>query len=419
MTMRKIYYFLITLLITTFIISTQIQAQPVSNKAYTKRVELLGYLREIETIVKNYPILEENWEKPQPDDPQPKGRFQGDSVSRYDKIKRLFQQGLVYYFEQNYVNSYTRLLEAQLETEQLLEDVSQFYINRTEEMLKSALDRKDENDPIDKDVISISIEFGPGSKIRSHQLEPREAPKIQRQYEPKEYHYVLNKYAIEQNISQGYRKLSEAKEHRIKALKFENNLEKYQTLNPTHRKYRIESYLATIHKCREARANALEVFKLKYPYDNYYLTAAETEKQNPDYGDVVKGNNSQVNALAFSEYDQGKDKPIEAKMVYKNNPYVNYKNLNPVFDQRIPEKYKRDAIDILKKVYEEEIDHNIRLRYDPANRAAVKPEITDKAPTSVQKPAPAATTTTKPDAQKTPEPAKKAEPPKKPEPAKK
>lgn len=367
MTMRKIYYFLITLIFTMFIISSHVQAQPVSNKAYHKRVELLGYLRELETIVKNYPILDEKWSKDQvpEDDPQPKGRFQGDNVSRYDRIKRLFQQGMVYYYEQNYVNSYTRLLEAQLEIEQLLEDISQFYINGTEEMLKSALDRKNENDPTDKDVISISIEYGPGSKIREHQLEPREAPKIKRQYEPKEYHYVLNKYAIEQNIAMGYRKLSEAKKHRIKALKFENHLEKHQMLTPKHRKYRIESYLAVIHKCREARANALEVFKLKYPYDNYYLTAAETEEK---YGKLAEGNSTEKSTLKFSEYDEGKKQTTEAAMRYNNNPYVDYKNLNPVFDQRIPEEYKRDAVDLLDKVYEEEIDHNIRLKYDPETR---------------------------------------------------
>ena len=109
---------------------------------------------------------------------------EGERVKRYSEIKKLFQEGLTDYFEGDYSNSYRRFLEAQVDTEQLLEEISEFYIEGTAEILKAAVfikDAKDYEDPafdakegnkkvgdslkdVDRELVDISVEYGRGSK---------------------------------------------------------------------------------------------------------------------------------------------------------------------------------------------------------------------------------------------------------------
>ncbi len=340
----------LVLLISILIGIEQISAEAVSNKAYVKRIELLTYLRFIEPVVKNY---RGNDKDGKPADLNAKQDMEGERVKRYNEVKKLYQEGMIYYFEENYVNAYRRFLEAQLGMEQILEEVTQFYIEKTEEMLKAAIDRKNENNPEDKNLVDISVEYSNTSKIREDQKANREAPLTARMYNPKEFHYVVNKYAIETNMALGYKFLGQAKEARIDALKVEKNLEKHQKLEPTHRKFRIEKYLASIARCRDARSNAINIFKLKYPYDNYYLLTADGKDK------------------------EGKEVVLEGvSMKFRDNPYVNPVNLSPVYDLRIPEKYRRDATDINARVYEEEVDKRINLKWD----AKLKKEMIGDAP---------------------------------------
>ncbi|MCE9499464.1 MAG: hypothetical protein K8R21_03030 [Leptospira sp.] len=336
---------------------SQIYGEAVSNKAYSKRVELLVYLRAIEPIVKNY---RGNDKDGKPAEYNPKPGFEGERVKKYNEVKKLYQEGLIYYYEESFVNAYRRFLEAQLGMEQILEELSQYYVETTEEILKSAIERKNENNPEDKNLVDISVEFSNSSKIREDQNTDRESPFTQRMYNPREYHYVLNKYAIEQNMALGYKFLGQAKDARIDALKVEKNLEKHQKLEPVHRKFRIEKYIASISRSRDARSNAINIFKLKYPYDNTYLTR-EDGKDKEGNPVVLEG----------------------VTMKFRDNPYANPKKLSPVFDLRIPEKYRRDATDIDTRVYDEEVAARIKLKWDPKKR---KEMIGDKAEENKQPP---------------------------------
>src|SRR5690606_10363350 len=92
-----------------------------------------------------------------------------------------------------------------------------------------------------------------------------------------------------------YRFLGLAKQARIDALKVEKHLEKNQTLTPRHRKYRIDLYFGAINLCRDAKANAVNIFKLKYPYDNYFLQKSDAKQEswrdmdnNLKEGEIVK-----------------------------------------------------------------------------------------------------------------------------------
>ena len=54
-------------------------------------------------------------------------------------------------------------------------------------------------------------------------------------------------------------------------------------------------------------------------------------------------------------------------MNYRLNPHVLPKSINPVYDRRIPERYRRDASDLLGKVYEEEVEENVQLKFTDMN----------------------------------------------------
>lgn len=345
-------------------------AEPIMSKAYQKRVELLGYLRILEPIVKNY---RGNDKDGKPALLKAEAGKEGERVRRYNEIKKLFQEGLTDYFEGDYSNSYRRFLEAQVDTEQLLEEISEFYIEGTAEILKAAVFVKDAKEyedssfdtkegnkkvgdslkDVDRELVDISVEYGRGSKNVGEFRENREAPYVARQYDAKEYHFATNKYAIEQNTEAGYKALGQAKKARIEALKIERNLERHQKLQPVHRKFRIEKYLDVIARCRDGREAAINLFKLKYPYDNYYL-----QKDDKTTLGKIATNDSKGEEVVL---DKGKS------MNFRLNPHVLPKNLNPVYDRRIPEKYRRDASDLLGKVYEEEVEEGVQLKFTDLN----------------------------------------------------
>ncbi|PJZ75521.1 LIC11274 family protein [Leptospira neocaledonica] len=357
--MKKLLVFMIAILVAPVLL----HGEAVSMKSYKKRIELLTYLREIEPVVKNYPgeVKSSGTGQTQAD---------GERLAKYKELKRLYQEGLLYFFEGNYVNSYRRFLESQLGMELLLEELSQAYVERTEEILKTAIEKKNPNNPTDRALVDISVEYGKTSYIRADIKENREAPYTRRMYNPREFHYVVNKYTIEKNMELGYQFLGEAKEARNNALKIEKHLEKHQKLQPEHRKHRIEMYLGSINLCRDARANAMNIFKLKYPYDNYYLqrSDAKSEETRNEIGEITPGEVVSVEGVTYD---------------FSTNPLVRADNrMSPVFDKRIPDDYRRDAVDILGRVYDDEIDNKLYLRWDAETR---KKLLGDKIPPGAQK----------------------------------
>ena len=344
--MKKIFaIFILTLM------PFAVYAEAVSAKAYSKRVELLGYLRELEPIVKNFRGNNKDGQEAAFDAEEGK---EGVRVTRYNELKNLYQEGLLYYYEGNHVNSYRRFLEAQVGMEQMLEEISQNYIERAEEMLKAAVEKKNSNNPEDRNLIDISIEFSNKTRTFNNFKTDRESPMTRRMYNPREFHYVINKYAIEKNMEYGYKFLGLAKQARIDALRIENNLMKHQKLQPQHRAYRIRQYFGAISLCRDAKTNAVNIFKLKYPYDNYYLFRSDSKSETlvDDKGNKVEGKPVVIEGV---------------QMDYTNNPYVEFNDqkLNPALDLRIPENFRVDAADNMNLVYQEEVNTRIKLKWDP------------------------------------------------------
>jgi hypothetical protein len=50
-------------------------------------------------------------------------------------------------------------------------------------------------------------------------------------------------------------------------------------------------------------------------------------------------------------------------MNWSENPLLRPVDLNPIFDIRFPEEYRRDAVDARNARFDDEVDVNLRLKY--------------------------------------------------------
>ena len=103
--------------------------------------------------------------------------------------------------------------------------------------------------------------------------------------------------------------------------------------------------LDSIELARQAKLNAEFIFALKYPYKNYYMInpTGKTEKIDNENGEVPT-----IHGI---------------KMNWAKNPYAFPKNLHPIFDLRVPQKWHRDLVDAREKRFDDEIDVHMRFRY--------------------------------------------------------
>lgn len=335
---------LLCLTLGVFVAPQATNAYSVAEKAQLKRIELVQYLRKLKPMVYNFPC------KPFPECYQPPedGKIYTQTGARVDlfkDIKRVYQEGTIYYFEGNYLNAYNRFLDAQVRTERLLEDLSQFYLDRTEQMLRDSIEKKNPDDPEDMSVVDIQVEYGPASRKRRDFQNDRDAPLSKRRYKAKEAHWAYNKYRIEKNVEKGYEHLGLAKLARQRALRVDRNLTKNQRLTPAQRKARIEFYLGSIRMAQLAKVNGAFLYQLKYPFDNYALH----------------------NVHGFSEGGRFEERAVpkieDIRMNWTENPYVLPKKLHPAFDLSMPAVYRRDISDAQGMIHEEEVDILVRMRY--------------------------------------------------------
>ncbi len=333
-----------------------LRAENVATKSSQLRVDLMDYMRRIKFIALNF------YCSPFPDCIKQGQGIEKDFNKEYNQIKRVYQEGMIYFFEGSYVNSYNRFLITQSRIEDVLTEMSQTYLDRTSVMLRDAIEKKNPQDPNDQNLTDVFLSYGPNAYNRRIFAKEREAPAEKRGYNPKDVHWMQNRYRIERNVRKGYEHLSLAREARLRAFRVvarqqkdaaktkskANQRTELASLTPTvdwkQSKKRIRYYLDSIRMCRKAKANASFIFMLKYPYDNYAL-------QNP-FGLTEKG--------SFT----GTQKPAiqNVRMNWTENPFLLLKKLHPVFDLRVPEKYHRDMVDIREEVYSEEVERRLHLK---------------------------------------------------------
>lgn len=323
-----------------------LRAESIITKASETRIDLIRYLRAMRPMVFNFPcepfpecrnnLSEEERQK------EPWKR-----IDLYKDAKRIFQEGLIYFYEQDYINAYNRFLDAQLRTDRLLEEVSQSYIDRTQKMLRDAVEKKYSDIDIDKSVVDITMELGQNSKYRRDFNMTRQAGFEERRYDPKMVHYATNKKEIEDNMGMGYQFLGLAKKARIKAIKIEEDIPSHRHIEPRQRKQRIDLYLDTIRLARQAKFNAERIYHLKYPYDNYALLSPYS-KNEEGTGYPAQGQFPTIGGVT---------------MRWAEHPNLLPKKLHPIFDLSIPEQYRIDAVDIRNLRYDDEVDSYLKFKH--------------------------------------------------------
>jgi len=350
-----------------FLQASTLQAESAGEKAVFHRNLLIEHLRKLRPMVYNFPC--DPFPECLPSDPEERIKNPGIHVGLYRKAKRIYQEGIVYLYEKNYVNAYSRFLEAEAVIDKLLESLSQQYIDRAELMFREAIEKKNPNDPNDMSLVDISMDFGPNSKLRRDFDKAREIPLDPRRYDPRNFHWAINKYKIEQASQKGYEFLGLAKQARQKAVELEREANKTQKIAPDVLVKRIDLYMKSIEHTKQTKLNAEFVFALKYPYDNYSLfnQFGKTEKVDDKPGEIPSLHG--------------------VKMNWSKNPYVYPKNLNPIFDFRTPEKWHVDTVDARNMRFDDEFDVMIKFRYYKNKKPPVE-ILEDKSPPKPKNPLP-------------------------------
>lgn len=344
--------------------TTALEAQSVAEKATRQRDSLIISLRKLRPMVYNFPC--DPMPECMPQNAEQRRTNPGKNVEMYRKAKRLYQEGLVYYFEKNFVNSYSRFLEAQQTMDKLLEAISQIYIDRAELMMRQSVEKLNPNDPNDMAVVDISMDFGQNSKLRRDFHKNRNIQYDVRRYDPRNYHWAVNKYQIEKNMEKGYEHLGLARQAREKALRLDAHLDADQrtTIDMVNR--RIEIYRQVIELCRKAKINAEFIFALKYPYANYPLSNqfGKTEKIDDKAGEIPSLHG--------------------VKMNWSQNPNIMPKNLHPIFDFRVPQEWHRDTVDAREMRFDDELDTQLRFRFHKGKKPVEILEDNSGQPTSTK-----------------------------------
>jgi hypothetical protein len=217
-------------------------------------------------------------------------------------------------------------------------------------MMRHSVEKLNPNDPNDMSVADISMDFGTNSKLRRDFKRDRSIQYDVRRYDPRNFHWAVNKYQIEKNMEKGYEHLGIARQAREKALKLDLHLPPAERTNQQIINRRIEIYLQVIDLCRKSKVNAEFIFALKYPYANYPLNNqfGKTEKIDDKAGEIPSMHG--------------------VKMNWSQNPNVTPKNLHPIFDFRVPEEWHRDTVDARELRFDDELDSLMRFRYNKGKK---------------------------------------------------
>lgn len=237
--------------------------------------------------------------------------FQGkDTSDKFSKIKEKFNSAAEEYFGQNYNSAYEKFKTINTEIFEVLADLSKLYIDRTKKILDST----------SKDTFGILIEFGPNSSYIPYFKKPFDPLKGVKPYNEnfteKDYHFFTDREVMKKYLEFGYKNY-----HLSKRIYEDPDMEllikkKNRTMKSIT--YIISRYISVIETCRIAKQYGIEIYKIRKVHD---------------YGDILRKYN------------------------------ISTTQLTPIFDDRIPEEFKVDAIDnrkLLFSIEKERLNKNLK-----------------------------------------------------------
>ncbi len=235
-----------------------------------------------------------------------------DLGKKYKEIQAQFEKVSKDYYAQHFVEKdestkkyKTKFYRVKLNLSNLMEELAKIYIERTTELLNSTSEKS----------FDILIKYGRSGGDIKYLKRPKDPFKINVQkYKPEEYHFYYDKQMIETYLKTGYRKLEESKKliNHPDILIIKNKFKNKKDVKSEDLDYMIEVYSNAIFLCRLAKQYGIEIFKI-VNYNNLITVQTQLEKYN-----------------------------------------VSPQSLDPIFDVRIPEKFKKDANDNAKLIHSDE-----------------------------------------------------------------
>ena len=228
-----------------------------------------------------------------------------ESQKAFDLLMKNFEEATLEYYGTNYDSSSIKYFNLKLELIKALEKLSSLYIERTKEILTAT--------SVDNNTIEVFITYNKHSGYASYFNKPFDPLKDVKPYDDKftakDYHFFFDSQKVESYLRNGHFNYNEAKRQ------FDDPeivfIKSRKKIKPDQLNYIIDKYISTIRSCRTAKQSALEIYKVK----NEFSTGSIQDK-----------------------YGLRKDQ------------------ITPIFDDRLPEKYKVDAIDNIKMLYPVELE---------------------------------------------------------------
>jgi len=227
----------------------------------------------------------------------------------YDNIQDLFESASEEYYGQNFVSSHIKFTTVKSRLIILLELIASEYMQRSKSILDST----------SKKSFNILMDYGKNSAYASYFKIPFDPLKDVKPYndkfQAKDYHFFRDKETIERYLKRGYKRYHATKKIMGNSdfifLKNKKN-KKPKTIN-----YIISSLMDVIYLCREAKQYGIEIHKL-----------LKIEL----FGDI--------------------------RTKYR----IQKKNINPIFDERIPKDFRIDAIDNMMLLYSVEMQRLEKIK---------------------------------------------------------
>lgn len=287
---KKTVLFLIIASIPFF--SNNIYSLSASAKSQADYVFTLELLRNIKIMVDNFPNDEAQNQGQGKDQTQQTAQENASIKKKYDEIQVKFQKAGETYYGQNFTDSYNQFRNVKLELILLMEIINKNYLKRTKEIL----------DSISKESFDVLIQYSKNSGLATYFRKPHDPLYDNKPYNQKNYHFFHDKQRIETYLKNGYKKYQQAlnlyNDPEIKILK------KKKSLPSKNLNYIIEKYIGVVFLCREAKQYGIEIYKIGIK--NYELDEPIKKVEKPiRFGEAVE----------------------------------------PIRDDRIPDKFKIDAND--------------------------------------------------------------------------
>lgn len=213
---------------------------------------------------------------------------------KYSDLRAEFQDASENYYGQDFTASASKFKKVKMDLIGLLEIIDDLYLKRTKEILDST----------SKDTFDSLIEYSKQSGLAAYFARPYDPLKDIKPYDSDKYHLFHDRERISSYLREGYKKYQMAKsiyeDPEIALLK------KKSALTMKNMNFIISQYIIVITLCREAKECGIEIHRVK----NINELGKSMVKYNVSHGSIV-----------------------------------------PIYDDRIPEKYKVDANDNMKFIH--------------------------------------------------------------------